>query len=100
MKSLPTELIALIAEHADNSALQSLVKTCRKVHAGSFSTFGDRFFRTITFCLYANSLQVLTDISYEPRLTGFVRNVAFGTEDIGLVDPIHDIHEREGHSRH
>jgi hypothetical protein len=36
----------------------------------SFSTFGDWFFGTIEFCLYANSLQLLTAISYTPRLVG------------------------------
>lgn len=96
MESLPVELMTLIAEHTDDATLQALVKTSRRVQAGPFSTFGNRFFRTIKFYMYANSLQVLTDISYTPRLVGFVRNVAFGTENVGLIDPIHDVDVREG----
>lgn len=76
------------------------VKTSLKVHDCSFPTFGNRFFRTIKYCLYANSVQILTNFSYEPRLVGFVRNVAFGTEDIGLIHPIHDVGIHEGKLHH
>jgi ankyrin repeat protein len=42
----------------------------------------------------------LSDISCTPHIAKYVRNVAFGTEDVGLLDPIHDVDFREGRSSH
>jgi hypothetical protein len=100
MDKLPNELIAQIASNADIETLLALATTSRHLREGSFSVYGPRFFQTLKFCLYPNSLQALSDISCSPHIAKYVQNVAFGTEDVGLLDPIHDVDFREGRSSH
>ena len=97
---LPPELVACIARHTDDATLLALASVSRGLRAKSFHIYGYRFFRTLKFCLYPDSLQTLVDISYTPHLAKYVQYVAFGTEDVGLLDPVHDGEFRQGKAQH
>jgi hypothetical protein len=90
LTDLPPGQIGQITRHADNTTLVAFASVSMCLRASSLHAYGSRFFRTVKFCLYPNSLQALMDISYAPHLAKFVRYVAFGTEDVGFVDPFHD----------
>jgi hypothetical protein len=90
LTDLPPELIGQITRHADNTTLVAFASVSMGLRANSLHAYGSRFYRTVKFCLDPNSLQALMDISYAPHLGKFVRSVAFGTEDVGFVDPNHD----------
>jgi hypothetical protein len=97
---LPAELIAQIATNTGDATLISLAAASRGLRTKAFHVYGNHFFRILKFCLYPNSLQALTDISYTPHLAKFVQYVVFGTEDVGLIDPAHDGEFRRGVARH
>jgi len=97
---LPPELVASIARNTDDATLLALASVSRGLRAKSFHVYGYRFFRTMKFCLYPHSLQALVDISYTPHLAKYVQYVAFGTEDVGLLDPVHDGEFRQGKAQH
>jgi hypothetical protein len=91
LSGLPIELIGKIAQQCDDKTLiVFVVELKRKIYKASFTTYGQRFFKTLKFCFYPHSLQALQDICNTERLAKFVEHVAFGTEDVGLLDPRHE----------
>lgn len=100
LDSLPAELITQIVVQSSDAALKSLGATSRSLREKSFHTYGNRFFQALKFCLYPNSLQALIDISYTPLLARYIQCVAIGTEDVGLLDPIHDGDYQQGKAQH
>ena len=90
LQYLPTELTQKIASDLDNSSLLAFVSTSRNLHSKAYFVFGHRFFGTLKFFLHPVSLQALTDIANTPVLASYVQTVAFGTELVGIIDPIHD----------
>jgi lipid A disaccharide synthetase len=91
LSRLPNELIEKIAQQCDDETLiVFVVELTRKIYEASFTTYGQRFFKTLKFCFYPHSLQALQDICNTERLAKFVEHVAFGTEDVGLLDPRHE----------
>jgi hypothetical protein len=95
LQALPTELLQNIAANLSDDGLINLAATSRTIRSKTLHTYGERFFTTVKFCLYSHSLKVLTEISTS-QFAKYVRNVAFGTEDIGLIDPLHDEDFRHG----
>lgn len=83
-------MVQKIAGYLDRPSLLSLRSTSRSLRAKSHYTFGEHFFRTLKFCLHPYSLQSLSDISDNPHLAKHVRHVAFSTDWVGLIDPLHD----------
>jgi hypothetical protein len=100
VSELPPELVACIARNTDDTTLLALASVSHGLRAKSFHVYGYRFFRVLKFSLYPHSLQALIDISYTPHLAKDVQYVAFGTEDVGLLDPVHDGDFRQGKYRH
>jgi hypothetical protein len=92
LPDLPTEVIENISTSFDDdpTTWSAFRLTCRAIRSKPLHPFGERVFTTLKFCLHPISLQVLTDISYNPDFSSRVRNVAFGTEYYGLIDPLHD----------
>jgi hypothetical protein len=100
IERLSNELVAQIARNTDKNTLLALASTSRHLREGSFSVYGPRFFTTLKFCLHPISLQALHDISCTPYIAKYVFNVAFGTEDEGASDAIHDVDLRKNQSPH
>ncbi|KAF2032449.1 hypothetical protein EK21DRAFT_109828 [Setomelanomma holmii] len=100
LQVLPPELIAQIARNVDDTTLIAFAATTRGIRTKSYHIYGDRLFCTVKFCIYPNTVQALVDISYTPHLVQFIRHVGFGTEDVGLLDPLHDGHYRQGRTPH
>ncbi|KAF2659093.1 hypothetical protein K491DRAFT_775762 [Lophiostoma macrostomum CBS 122681] len=92
LPDLPTEIIENVARGLDDDPTSwfAFRLTCCALCSKSVHPFGKRFFTTLKFCLHPISLQALTDISYNAEFASHVRNVAFGTEFYGLIDPLHD----------
>ncbi|CAO2654588.1 Nn.00g113210.m01.CDS01 [Neocucurbitaria sp. VM-36] len=99
LQTLPTELVQKVAANLDDSSLVIFASTSRIMRRRTIYVYGERFFKTIKFCLYPYSLQALTDISYS-RFAKHVQNIAFDVEDIGLIDPLHDEDVRQGNRHH
>jgi hypothetical protein len=78
----------------------TLASTSRHLREGSFSVYGPRFFTKLKCCLHPISLQALHDISCTPYIAKYVFNVAFGTEDEGASNAIHNIDFRKNQSPH
>ncbi|KAF2829566.1 hypothetical protein CC86DRAFT_404201 [Ophiobolus disseminans] len=97
---LPSELITQVARDIDDSTLKAFAATSRGLRAKTLYTYSNRFFRTLKFCLYQNSLQALVDIAHKPHLAESVHHVAFGSEDVGLLHSAHDGEYKQGRSPH
>ncbi|KAF1841243.1 uncharacterized protein K460DRAFT_294413 [Cucurbitaria berberidis CBS 394.84] len=90
LQDLATELIDKVAAELDDATLLALISTSRSLRSKAYYVFGDRFFKTLKFFLHPISLQALADISNIRALASHVQTVAFGTEIVGIFDPLHD----------
>jgi hypothetical protein len=98
--SLPTELIENIATYLDDKSLIAFSTTCRRARLDTVDIFGARLLVSLKFCMYPKSVQALADIA-NSHYAKHIKNVAFGIEDFGLINPAHDwdcIHGNKEHA--
>jgi hypothetical protein len=97
LPDLPTEIVENISGYLDDcpDSWFAFRLTCRAIREKSTYPFGKRFFSTLKFSLHPFSLQGLTDISCNTELASHVRNVAFDTVRLRLIDPVHDRYAKE-----
>jgi hypothetical protein len=87
---LPTEIIEKVAANLDNTALSALHATSRSIKDKSLHVYYVNCFGVLKFCLHPFSLQALTHISRHQDFARYVHTVAFGPEERGLIDPLHE----------
>jgi hypothetical protein len=100
LDDLPTELLEKVATNLDNASLRALHATSRSIKDKSFYVCSTKCFGVLKFCLHPFSLKALTDIANRMEFAKHVHTVSFGTEDFGLIDPLHEEFVKRNSAEH
>ncbi|OCL14879.1 hypothetical protein AOQ84DRAFT_370884 [Glonium stellatum] len=79
---LPNELMGEICGLLDTDAMFSLRLSCKELKRKTLYQFGTRFFRSMRFMIFPDSLKALLDISQSEELACFLRQVYIGTDEL------------------